>query len=94
MIECRADYLSPLQCEILMMLEEAGAETVGTVTATITPADRSDFVSQVNGLVTLGLIRKEEDNLVLTEQGRIALRTYECSIGQKSRFRSDYRERA
>jgi len=25
--------------------------------------------------VTLGLIRKEENNLVLTEQGRIALRT-------------------
>jgi hypothetical protein len=30
---------------------------------------------QVDGLVTLGLVRKEENNLVLTEQGRIALRT-------------------
>ena len=67
--------LSPLQCEILMMLEEAGTETVGTVTATMTRPDRSDFVSQVNGLVPLGLIRKEEDNVVLTEQGRIALPT-------------------
>ena len=67
--------LSPLQRGILMMLEEAGTETVGTVTATITPADRSECASQVNGLVPLGLIRKEEDKLVLTEQGRIALRT-------------------
>ena len=58
-----------------MMLEEAGAETVGTVIATLKPSDRADFDAQVNGLVTLGLIRKEENNLVLTEQGRIALRT-------------------
>lgn len=63
------------QCEILMMFEEAGTETVGAVTATLTPPDRSEFASQVNGLVTLGLIGKEEDNLVLTEQVRIALRT-------------------
>jgi hypothetical protein len=38
--------LSPRQRDIVMMLEEAGAETVGTII-----------------------------NLVLTEQGRIALRT-------------------
>ena len=58
-----------------MMLEEAGAETVGTVIATLKPSDRAEFDAQVNGLATLGLIRKEENNLVLTEQGRIALRT-------------------
>lgn len=66
--------LSPLQRDIVMMLEEAGAETVGTVTATLKPSDRGEFAAQVGGLVTLGLIRREEDNLVLTEEGRIALR--------------------
>jgi len=67
--------LSPLQCNIVMMLEEAGAETVGTVSATLKPSDQGEFAAQVDGLVGLGLIRKEENNLVLTEQGRIALRT-------------------
>jgi hypothetical protein len=57
----------------MMMLEEAGAETVGTVIATLKASDQIEFDGQVNGLVTLGLIRKEENNLVLTEQGRIAL---------------------
>jgi hypothetical protein len=59
----------------MMMLEEAGAETLGTVVATLKPSDQGEFAMQVDGLVTLGLIRKEENNLVLTEQGRIALRT-------------------
>jgi predicted transcriptional regulator len=67
--------LSPLQRDIVMLLEEAGAETVGTVIATLKPSDQEEFAAQVNGLVTLGLIRKEENNLVLTEKGRIALRT-------------------
>jgi predicted transcriptional regulator len=67
--------LSPLQSDIVMMLEEAGAETVGTVIATLKPSDQGEFAAQVDGLVGLGLIRKEENNLVLTEQGRIALRT-------------------
>jgi hypothetical protein len=67
--------LSPLQRDIVMLLEEAGAETVGTVIATLKPLDQAEFAAQVNGLVTLGLIRKEENNLVLTSQGRIALRT-------------------
>jgi predicted transcriptional regulator len=64
-----------LQRDIVMLLEEAGAETVGTVIATLKPLDQAEFAAQVNGLVTLGLIRKEENNLVLTSQGRIALRT-------------------
>jgi len=58
-----------------MMLEEAGAETVGTVIATLKPSDLDEFTAQVEGLVSLGLILKEENNLVLTEQGRIALGT-------------------
>ena len=67
--------LSPFQRDIVMMLEEAGSETVGTVIATLKPTDQSEFAMQVDGLLTLGLIRKEENNLVLTDQGRIALRT-------------------
>lgn len=67
--------LSPLQRDITMMLEEAGAETVGTVIATLKPSDLDEFAAQVEGLVSIGLIRKEENNVVLTEQGRIALRT-------------------
>lgn len=58
-----------------MMLEEAGAETVGTVIATLKPSDLTEFAAQIEELVTLGLIRKEENNLVLTEQGRTTLRT-------------------
>jgi predicted transcriptional regulator len=63
--------LSPLQRDILMMLEEAGAETVGTVVATLKPS--GGFTVQVDQLVTLGLIRRDEDSIVLTEQGKIAL---------------------
>ena len=59
--------LSRLQRDIMMMLEEAGAETVGTVIATLEPSDQGEFAMQVEGLVTLGLIRKEENNLVLTD---------------------------
>jgi hypothetical protein len=41
--------LSPLQRDIVMMLEEAGAETVGTVIATLKPSDQDEFAAQVNG---------------------------------------------
>lgn len=67
--------LSPLQRDIMLLLEEAGAETVGTVVATLKITDQDDFSAQINGLVTLGLVRREEPNLVLTERGKVALRT-------------------
>jgi hypothetical protein len=67
--------LSPLQRDITTMLDEAGAETVGTVIATLKPSDLGEFAVQVDGLVKLGLVRKEADELVLTEQGRKALIT-------------------
>ena len=57
------------------MLEEAGAETIGTIVATLKVPDQDDFSAQVNSLVTLGLVRKDENNLVLTEKGKIALTT-------------------
>jgi hypothetical protein len=67
----------------MVMLEEAGAETIGTVIATIKPPDPREFSMQVDGLIKLGLIRKEETRaanltakteLVLTERGKAALR--------------------
>jgi len=67
--------LSPLQRDIMLLLEEAGAETVGTVIATLKITDQDDFSAQINGLLTLGLVRREEANLVLTERGKVALRT-------------------
>jgi hypothetical protein len=67
--------LSPLQRDIVIMLEEAGAESMGTVIATLKPSDQGEFAAQVDGLLTLGLLRKEENELVLTEQGRIGPRT-------------------
>lgn len=57
------------------MLEEAGAETVGTVVATLKITDQDNFNARVNSLVALGFVRKEEDNLVLTESGKVAVRT-------------------
>ena len=59
----------------MMMLEEAGAETPSTVIATLKPSDQSEFSAPVNGLVTLGLMRKEENSLELTGQGQISLKT-------------------
>ena len=57
------------------MLEEAGAETVGTVVTTLKITDQDAFNAQVNSLVTLGLVRKDASNLVLTERGKVALKT-------------------
>jgi len=67
--------LSPLQRDILVLLEEAGAETVGTILATLKITDVEQFNAQITGLVTLDLIRKEQSDLVLTERGKVALRT-------------------
>jgi len=67
--------LSPLQRDVLVLLEEAGAETVGTILATLKITDVEQFNAQVNGLITLGLVRKEDSDLVLTERGKVALRT-------------------
>jgi len=41
----------------------------------VKPSTYVEFSAQVDELVTLGLIRKEEQNLVLTEIGKRALRT-------------------
>jgi predicted transcriptional regulator len=71
----KAAQAFPLQRDIMLTLEEAGAETVGTILATLKITDQDDFNAQVNSLVTLGLVRKDETNLVLTERSKVALRT-------------------
>ena len=70
--------LSPLQRDIMVTLQEAGAETISTVIATVRHSDPGEFSRSVDGLVSLGLIRREEFagtvELVLTERGKVALR--------------------
>jgi hypothetical protein len=43
--------ISTLQRDILMMLEEAGSDTIGTVFDTLKPSDQREFSAQVDGLV-------------------------------------------
>ena len=66
--------LTPFQRDVLVVLEEAGSETVGTILATLQPAE-SDFAGEVDALAILGLIRKGGDLLILTREGRRALVT-------------------
>lgn len=72
--------LTPMQRDIMVTLEEAGAETSGTVYATVKPSARGDFDRAVDGLIAQGLVRREDSSaykgkteLVLTEAGRDAL---------------------
>ena len=65
----------------MVTLAEAGGETIGTVIATVKPPDRTEFDREVDGLIRLGLIRKERSTsyeskieLVLTTTGMEALR--------------------
>ena len=72
--------LSPLQRDIMVILEEAGGETIGTLIATIKPDDVRALNHEIDGLIKLGLVRREETTgkstteIVLTEQGKAALR--------------------
>jgi hypothetical protein len=72
--------LSPMQRDIMVALAEAGAETLGTVIATVKPSNQTEFDRELVGLIKLGLIRKEgstiydgKTELVLTEAGTEAL---------------------
>jgi len=73
--------LSPMQRDIMVSLREAGGEAVENVVATVKPSDRAEFDREVDGLIKLGLIRKERSTiwegsweLVLTAAGTEALR--------------------
>ena len=73
--------LSQLQRDIMWTPQEAGGETVGTVTATVKPLVQIEFDRAVVELIKLGLVRMESSTmhhdkaeLVLTETGIEALR--------------------
>lgn len=69
--------LSPLQREIMLTLEKAGAESIGTVIATTKVDNRDEFLTQLEKLVRLGLIaeqkRESTTDIILTERGRVVL---------------------
>jgi len=75
----RKIQLTPLQRDILWLLEEAGEETLGCAIASVQPFDRAAFDRAVEGLVRLGhVIRSDEEpggSLLLTNVGRRALTT-------------------
>lgn len=48
--------LNPQQRDLLVMLEEAGAEDLPTIVATMEPNDIQAFEDNVRGLLRLGLI--------------------------------------
>jgi hypothetical protein len=58
--------LTPLQRDVLLTIEEAGSENLGTIIATLKPAER-EFAAQLDALSTLGLIRKDGDAVLLTK---------------------------
>ena len=71
--------LTPMQRDILWMLEEAGKENMPCIRATLHPPDELEFVSQVNALERLGFVYRslasgtELESLVLTSEGRRTL---------------------
>lgn len=71
--------LTPLQRDILWLLEEAGEEDMLTVEVTLKRPDAESLNSAVAGLVHLGYVRQSESSgrasLVMTNQGRKALTT-------------------
>lgn len=69
--------LTPLQRDIIWLLEEAGEETIGTVIASVKPPDQELFDGAVNGLVRLGYLVKPEGaaSLCLTKAGKKAITT-------------------
>ena len=71
--------LTPLQRDILWLLEEAGEETVSTAIASVRPLDRETFDKAVKGLVQLGYVIQLETpedprgSIILTQTGRRGL---------------------
>ncbi len=53
--------LSPQQCELMWMLEEAGAEDLRCIVATIKPDDLHEFEGNVRMLLRLGLVHLYRD---------------------------------
>jgi hypothetical protein len=72
--------LTPLQSQIVWLLEEAGEETVATAIASVRPPNREAFDRAVKGLLGLGyviLLETPEElggSLLLTKAGERALK--------------------
>ena len=77
----RKVQLTPLQRDIIWLLEEAGSETVGCAIASVRPLNREAFDHAVKGLIGLGYVSlsttPEEfgGSLLLTKAGQRALTT-------------------
>ena len=73
--------LTPLQSNIIWLLEEAGEENIDTLVAMVKPPDREALARAVKGLVELGYVASLEEtrdlggSLLLTTRGRRALTT-------------------
>ena len=65
--------LSPMQRDIMLSIEEAGSEPVGTVFATVKPSSMASFSEELEGLVIRGLVEKGSEELVITADGIEAL---------------------
>jgi hypothetical protein len=71
--------LTPMQRDILWMLEEAGEENMPCIRTTLHNRDELEFERQVDGLQRLGFVYRwlesgsELPSLVLTSEGRSAL---------------------
>jgi DNA-binding MarR family transcriptional regulator len=69
--------LTPLQRDLLWMLEEAGEETLTTILVTLKPSDRETFDRDLASLIRLGFVSvaegQSDTTVALTESGRQAL---------------------
>jgi hypothetical protein len=72
--------LSPLQRDIVVTLEDGGAESIGAVIATVRPWDEVEFTRSVDGLIELGSEgRNERRGCDSCLDGRVAVREYQGS---------------
>ena len=80
--------LSPLQRDIVMMLEEAGAETVGTVIATLKPSDQGEFASQVDETGDSRFDTRRREQLCADRAGaNRSTHVGQCSVGEHGEVR-------
>jgi len=75
----RKMQMTPLQRDLLWMLEEAGEETLSTILATLKPPSREAFDRELAALVRLDFVyvseQRDDTSVVLTSSGRRALTT-------------------
>lgn len=68
--------LTPLQRDILWLLEEAGEETLATTYTSLSPLDPENLDVAIVSLIRLGFVIRTEESrprLLLTNEGRRAL---------------------